>query len=101
MTKKTKKAKRTPWNKGMELGQRDPFSPSDVKRIRKLLVERGDAGLGHLGLFSTAIDTMLRTPDLLELTVKDVRKRNGTMLLFTVERLMSSKSTSKKAIFFV
>ena len=74
-----KKGKRTPWNKGVEVGQRAPFSASEVTRIRKLLAKRGDVGLKHLALFSTAIDTMLRSPDLLGLTVKDVRKRNGVM----------------------
>jgi len=77
--KKIKKGKRTPWNKGIEVGQRAPFSASEVTRIRKLLVKRGDVGLKHLALFSTAIDTMLCSPDLLGLTVKDVRKRNGVM----------------------
>ena len=77
--KKIKRRKRTPWNKGVEVGQRAPFSASDVTRIRKLLLRRGDAGLKHRALFSTALDTMLRSPDLLGLTVKDVRKRNGEM----------------------
>ncbi len=77
--KKIKRRKRTPWNKGVEMGQQAPFSASEVTRIRKLLVKRGDAGLKHLALFSTALDTMLRSPDLLGLTVKDVRKRNGEM----------------------
>jgi len=61
------------------VGKRDPFSPADVKRIKARLAKRGDAGLRDLALFSTAIDTMLRTPDLLGLTVKDVRKRNRVM----------------------
>jgi len=74
-----KKGKRYPWNKGRKVGQRDPFSPTDVTRIRALLTKRGDAGLRDLALFLTAIDTMLRTPDLLRLTVKDVRKRNRVM----------------------
>ena len=77
--KKIKRRNRTPWNKGVEVGQQAPFSASEVTRIRKLLVKRGDAGLKHLALFSTALDTMLHSPDLLGLTVKDVRKRNGEM----------------------
>ena len=88
--KKTKKRKRAPWNKGYEVGQRDPFSPSDVIRIRKLLAKRGDAGLRDLALFSTAIDTMLRAPDLLGLTVQDVRKRNRVMRN-TIELTTASK----------
>ena len=77
--KKMRKSKRSPWNKGREPGQRDPFSRAEVNRIRKRLAKRGDAGLRDLALFSTAIDTMLRAPDLLSLTVKDVRKRNRMM----------------------
>ncbi len=77
--KKMRKGKRSPWNKGRQTGQRDPFSPSEVNRIRKRLAKRGDAGLRDLALFSTAIDTMLRAPELLGLTVKDVRKRNRMM----------------------
>ncbi len=77
--KKMRKGKRYPWNKGRATGQRDPFRPSEVNRIRKRFVKRGDAGLRDLALFSTAIDTMLRAPDLLSLTVKDVRKRNRIM----------------------
>ena len=75
----SKKSKRTPWNKGIEVGQRDNFSTSDVTRIRKMLTKEGRASLRDLALFSTAIDTRLRAPDLLGLTVKDVRKRNRVM----------------------
>ena len=77
--KKRKKSKRTAWNKGHKLGPQDPFSPSEVTRIRALLAKRGKGGLRDLALFSAAIDTMLRPSDLLGLTVKDVRKRNRVM----------------------
>jgi integrase len=77
--KMNKKDKRVPWNKGVEVGRRAPLSAAEVTRIRKLLVKRGDSGLKHLALFSTAVDTMLRSPDLLNLKVGDVRKRNGVM----------------------
>ncbi len=50
-----------------------------MRRIKKLLAKRGDAGLRDLALFSISIDTMLRLPDLLGLTVRDVRKRNRVM----------------------
>ena len=76
---KLRKRKRYPWNKGIEVGQRDPFSASDVTRIRKMLAKRGRASVRDLALFSTAIDTMLRAPDLLGLTVQDVTKPNGVM----------------------
>jgi len=77
--KKMKKGKRQAWNKGLKVGKRKPFSPSDVSRIRKLLAKRGDASLRDLALFSTAMDTMLRASDLVGLTVQDVRKRNRVM----------------------
>ena len=77
--KKMRKGKSYPWNKGKEMGQRDPFSRSDMNRIRKRLAKRGDAGLRDLAMFSTAIDTMLRASDLLGLAVEDVRKRNRMM----------------------
>ncbi len=78
-TDKTKRGKRRPWNKGVEIGPRDPFRPAKVARIRAMLAKRGDAGIRDLALFSTAIDTMLHASDLLALTVKDVRQRNGAM----------------------
>ena len=77
--KKVKETRRGPWNKGVVVGQRDPFSTAEVNRIRKQLRGRGEAGRRDLALFSTAIDTMLRTPDLLGLLVKHVRKRDGAM----------------------
>ena len=79
MVKKKAKGKHSPWNKGREVGQRAPLSLSEVTRIKKLLAQRGDAGLRDLALFSTAIDTMLRAQDLLGLIVKDVRNRKRVM----------------------
>ncbi len=88
--RKRKQKGRGPWNKGVEVGPRDPFSLSNVVRIRAMLANRRDAGLRDLAMFSTAIDTMLRGADLLSLTVKDVRKRNGVMR-DTVEVTTSGK----------
>lgn len=65
------------WNKGIELGQKDAFTPDQVKQIRKVLARRGDQGFRDLALFSVAIDTMLQGPELLNLTVKDVRRSDG------------------------
>lgn len=79
MVKKKAKGKRYPWNKGRKVGKRKAFSPSDVRRIRKLLAKHGNAGLRDLALFSTAMDTMLRASDLVGLTVQDVRKRGRVM----------------------
>jgi site-specific recombinase XerD len=76
MAKKRATKSRT-WNKGLVLGQKDAFTPDQVKRIRKVLARRGSGGLRDLALFSVAIDTMLQGPELLSLTVKDVRRSDG------------------------
>jgi len=76
---KKRAAKWSAWNKGIELGQKDAFTPDQVKRIRQVLARRGGQGLRDLALFSVAIDTMLQGPELLNLTVKDVQLPNGTI----------------------
>jgi integrase len=76
---KRKKGKRIPWNKGRKVGQRAPLSRSKVTRVKKMLAKRGDTALRDRALFLTAIDTMLRSHELLGLTVKVVRKRNREM----------------------
>jgi integrase len=70
--------KRQAWNKGLEVGKRDGFTPDQVKRIRSRLADRGVPGLRDLALFSTAIDTMYGQ-DLLALVVGDVQRRDGSM----------------------
>jgi integrase len=77
--KKKVAAKRQAWNKGLEIGKKDAFTPDQVKRIRSILVKRDASGLRDLALFSTAIDTMLQGRDLLELHVRDVQHRNGSI----------------------
>ena len=74
---KKRATKSRAWNKGLVLGQKDAFTPDQVKRIRKVLARRGSGGLRDLALFSVAIDTMLQGPELLSLTVKDVRRSDG------------------------
>ena len=78
-SKKKVAAKPQVWNKGLEVGKRDGFTPAQVKRIRGLLADRGVPGLRDLALFSTAVDTMLHGRDLLRLVVGDVRRRNGSI----------------------
>jgi integrase len=98
---KLRKSKRAPWNKGIEVGQRDTFSASELTRIRKMLVKGGRTSFRDLTLFSTAIDTMLRAPDLLGLTVKDVREPNrvmrDTLELAAANRGRSIQCTLSKA----
>ena len=59
--KKRRAVKRQVWNKGLVIGKRDGLTPAQVKRIRGLLDDRGTAGIKELALFTTAIDTMLRS----------------------------------------
>jgi len=75
---KKRRVKR-PWNKGFEMGQKDALTPAQVKRVRHALARRGVPGLRDLALFSVAIDTMLQGPELLNLTVKDVKRSDGTV----------------------
>jgi len=72
-------AKPQVWNKGLEVGKRDGFTPAQVKQIRSVLRDRGVAGVRDLALFSTAIDTMLHGHNLLTLVVGDVQSRNGSI----------------------
>ena len=76
---KKRAPKRQAWNKGLEVGKRDGFTPDQVKRIRSLLADRGVPGLRDLALFSMAIDTMLHGQDLLALVVGDVQRRDGSI----------------------
>jgi len=78
-SKKKIAAKRQVWNKGLEVGKRDGFTPAQVKRIRGILADRGVPGLRDLALFSTAVDTMLHGQDLLPLVVGEVQRRNGSI----------------------
>src|SRR6266516_746806 len=78
-SKKKVAAKPQVWNKGLEVGKRDGFTPAQVKRIRGLLADRGVPGLRDLALFSTAVDTMLHGQDLLPLVVGEMQRRDGSM----------------------
>src|ERR1700738_807585 len=74
---KRRAAKQRAWNKGLERAQKTAFTIDQEKRMRKVLTRRGARGLRDLALFSVAIDTMLQGPELLNLTVKDVRRSDG------------------------
>ena len=78
-SKRARKKKGVAWNKGLKIGKKDALTPDQVKRIRSVLAKRNGLGLRDLALFSTGIDTMLRGQDLLELLVRDVQDRNGSI----------------------
>ena len=62
--------RRQPWNKGKLVGQKSPFRLKEIWaiRIRLQLGER----LRELALFNLAIDSKLRSCDLVTLRVRDV-----------------------------
>jgi integrase len=77
LKKKKRTVRRQTWTKGLEVGQKDAFTPAQVRQIRRVLTNRGAAGARDLSLFSLAIDTMLQGPELLNLTFKDVAHADG------------------------
>ena len=67
--------KKRPWNKAKSVGQMRPLTPAQVHTIKRILEAEGN--LRDLALFSTAIDTMLRGVDLLQLTVAEITDHEG------------------------
>ena len=67
-----------PCNKGKAVGQKQPLTPEQVQLIKKSL-EAGEEWR-DLVLFSTAIDTMLRSIDLLRLKVDNVCDEEGKIV---------------------
>src|ERR1700680_1837929 len=76
--KRKSAGKRKAWNKGIEVGKKRCLhvgsSEADSRSSRG---SRCPPRLKDLALFSTANDTMLRGPELLNLTVKDVQLPSG------------------------
>ena len=66
------KARPTPWNKGKLVGQKSPLRLKEIWaiRIRLQLAER----LRELALFNLAVDSKLRSCDLVKLRVRDVTR---------------------------
>lgn len=59
-------------------GQKKPFSPDDLRTIRSILSNQ--QRWRDLALFCVAIDTMLRSSDVLSLRVEDVTDHHGNVL---------------------
>ncbi len=79
-----KKAPPSPVNKGKVIGQKRPFTPKQVRRIKGVLRKFADQGsrkaLRDLTLLAVSIDTMLRGCDLLRLKMADVTDHTGRIL---------------------
>ncbi len=61
---------RSPWNRGILVGQKRPLQPKNVWSIRVRLEMSG--ATRELALFNLAIDSKLRACDLVELRVEDL-----------------------------
>lgn len=81
------------WNKGKVVGKKRPFNGEQVKMIRYALDQRGD--VRGLALFETALSTMLRSSDLLALTIGDVIDGAGITTAFEVRQQKTGGVTVK------
>lgn len=61
---------KTQWNKGRLLGQKPPLKPKEIWSLRIRLQLAGK--LRDLALFNLALDSKLRSCDLIALRVRDV-----------------------------
>lgn len=86
--------KRLPWNKGQLVGDKLPFSYEEVRSIKEKLREKND--LKGFVLFAVAIDSSLRSGDLLSLKGKDMRSKNG---MIKQEVVIFMEKTGKKITF--
>ena len=80
----SKKVPTIPVNKGKVIGQKRPFTPKQIRRIKSVLGKSANQGsqkaLRDLTLLAVSIDTMLRGCDLLRLTKADVTDHKGRIL---------------------
>lgn len=76
------------------VGQRKPFTINQVKLIKEFLSQRETLiAKRDLALFSTAIDTMLRSVDILKMRVSDVVDGDGNLKdLIEIKQKKTSKT---------
>ena len=74
MTSKTLSAK-TSWNSGKAVGPKTEFLPSHIHRLEAIQLRNRQ--WHDLALISTALDSMLRSSDLLKLKLEDVMYASG------------------------
>ena len=76
------KEKKIPWNKGKLIGQKLPLKASQVWSIRTLLIKSGNKR--DLALLNLAIDSKLRSCDLVALKRADVAHSNRVLCQSTI-----------------
>lgn len=79
---------RTPWNKGKIIGQKKAFKPDEVAMIEKMLSRSREPNSARdLAIFRTAIDSLLRSSDLLNLKIRNVRKNGEIVDQFSIRQM--------------
>ena len=78
------------WNKGKAVGKKRPFTPEQIGQIRYALKAREDRF--GLALFETALSTLLRSVDLLSLTVGDVVSQGAVVTEFSIMQRKTGKA---------
>jgi len=68
----------TPWNKGKLIGQKPPLKLREIWAIRIRLQLKKETR--ELAMFNLAIDSKLRSCDLVKLKVRDVHHGNGIVI---------------------
>lgn len=84
---------KTPWNKNKPAGQKKPFSPSQIEKIKETLINNND--FAGLVLFSCAIDSLLRSSDITKLKVGDVLDFEGNVRRQIVLKQKKTKKNHK------
>jgi len=74
--------RQVPWNKGKLIGQKAPLKLREIWAIRVRLLLRGAAR--ELALFNLAINSKLRSCDLLNLRLRDICNADGVAARATV-----------------
>jgi site-specific recombinase XerD len=81
------------WNRGIKVGQKRPFSAEQISIIRYAMQAQG-ASLRDVALFETALSTMLRSSDLLSLTVGHVLDGDGVVESFEWRQKKSKRGVT-------
>lgn len=85
------------WNKNRSLGQKPPLTYEQVQAIKTILVQAGTAR--DRALFSLAIDSSLRSHDLLRLCVSDVMASGDVLDAIRVKPTKTKNTTGEIVIF--
>lgn len=83
--------RRTPWNKGTQVGRKLPLSLQQIRSIRSRL--KAAQRIRDLALFNLAIDSSLNASDLVQLRVGDIAKGRRILAEVTITPPTSERSS--------